>query len=95
MSSFLTRKNGGDSAPQISGASLFLTRKKRRDRNTPLSAQQSFKRRPVNPAFVVFGVPKGSFPAPRRAGFFSPHCTGRLRTAAAAESPVGGLGMST
>jgi hypothetical protein len=58
--SFLTRKKSAWDGIGIGRSCQFLTRKKWRDRATPLGAATDSSRGPVHPALSIFGVRKGS-----------------------------------
>jgi hypothetical protein len=62
MNGFLTRKNSVQARPQTGRARRFLTRKKWRDRDTPLGAKIVSARGPVHPALGIFGPWKFSIP---------------------------------
>jgi hypothetical protein len=60
--SFLTRKKYAWALVGRSVHCQFLTRKKWRDRATPLGANTDLSRGPVHPALGIFGVRKTSAP---------------------------------
>jgi len=59
---FLTRKKLAEAAVRNGRARWFLTRKKRRDRDTPLGAKTVSARGPVRPALSIFGPRKTIVP---------------------------------
>jgi hypothetical protein len=58
---FLTRKNLAEAPTQTARRWTFLTRKKWRDRSTPLGVK-TLSRGPVYPALGIFGVLKSHAP---------------------------------